>query len=120
MSTGLGRSGTWLKVSTSSTTWSLYWVQTNSGYSADRKYEFTENEFTFVEGKGNKDSLSFTLNVKKKPAQMDLREKDETIRAIYKLEKDVLTIAFNEGKGRPKGFDKSDGLLVLKRRAAKK
>jgi len=79
-----------------------------------------KSEFTLVEGKGNKDSMTFTLNTKKKPVQMDLSDGNEKIRAIYKVEKDVLTIAFNERKDHPKGFDKSDGLLVLKRRAAKK
>jgi uncharacterized protein (TIGR03067 family) len=79
-----------------------------------------KNEFTFVEGKGNKESMNFTLNVKKKPLRMDLAEGNKNIRAIYKIEKDVLTIAFNERKDHPKAFDKSDGLLVLKRRAAKK
>jgi uncharacterized protein (TIGR03067 family) len=80
-----------------------------------------KNEFTFVERQGRKDSMSFVLNQKQKPGRMDLSDGNETIRAIYKLEKDVLTIAFNdEGKEHPKGFDKSDGLLVLKRRAVKK
>jgi len=77
-------------------------------------------EFTFVEGKGSKDFMSFTLDTKKKPARMELTAQPETVKAIYKIEKDVLMIAFNEGKEYPKGFDKSGGLLVLKRRAAKK
>jgi uncharacterized protein (TIGR03067 family) len=79
-----------------------------------------KNELTFVEKQTSKESMSFTLDPKKKPARMDLTAQPETLKAIYKLEKDVLTIAFNEGKEPPKAFDKSDCLLVLKRRAAKK
>jgi uncharacterized protein (TIGR03067 family) len=82
-----------------------------------------KDRFTFVERKGDKEAMTVTLAPKKKPAEMDLliaRDK-ERLEAIYKVEKDVLTVAFNDpGQGRPKSFDKAKGLIELKKRPAKK
>jgi uncharacterized protein (TIGR03067 family) len=54
----------------------------------------------------------------KKPAHIDITpldgpQKDETLKGIYKLEKDELTIVFAESGDRPKDF-KADGEGVMK------
>src|SRR5262245_15098362 len=42
-----------------------------------------KNQFTFVEGKGDKESMTFTLDLKKKPARMELKDGNEISKAIY-------------------------------------
>src|SRR5262245_47924995 len=67
-----------------------------------------KNQISFKEGGGgNDESVTFELNLKKKPHHIDLftRQK-EMVKGIYKLEKGELTIALNNpGTERPKGFD---------------
>jgi len=84
-----------------------------------------DRQFFFVEGKGGREEgMKFSVAPKKRPAEMDIMDGRVTVKAIYKLEKDQLTIAFNEpgngGGERPKSFDKAQALLVLKRRPVKK
>jgi len=82
-----------------------------------------KNKFTFHEGRGGQpENMTVTFDARKRPAHMDVRNPRgrETVRAIYKLEKGRLSIAFDEGDERPKSFDKAGGLLVLERRVEKK
>ena len=70
------------------------------------------------------ESMTISLDPKANPPAMDIKVseggKDLTIKAIYKLEKDKLSICFAlDGKERPKEFksekDSKQGLFVLER-----
>jgi uncharacterized protein (TIGR03067 family) len=68
-----------------------------------------------------KDVATIKLDPSKKPAQMDLTEKNKTVsQGIYEIDGDTLKLCFSEpGEGRPKTFESPKGkptfFLVLKR-----
>jgi len=64
-------------------------------------------------GKGGK----WKVNAKKTPRHLDVSDGNVNTAMIYKLEKDVLTIAGAEpnGKERPKDFDSAGFTLIFKR-----
>lgn len=70
-------------------------------------------------GGGNKPG-KWKINAKKSPRHLDLEDGQNTL-LIYKLEKDVLTIAGGKGPGgaRPKDFASAEMTMVLKRKAKK-
>jgi uncharacterized protein (TIGR03067 family) len=79
-----------------------------------------KNTLTVNDGKRD-ESVTFKLNAKKNPKEIDLvppKDKgDKLMPGIYKLEKGVLTICFNkEGGTRPMKFDdKGTSLVVFKK-----
>jgi uncharacterized protein (TIGR03067 family) len=73
-------------------------------------------------GLGNqKDGKWKVIKGKKSPKQLDMTGDGMTTQMIYKLDKDVLTIAGAEGNGkeRPKDFASAQMTMVLKRKAKK-
>jgi len=71
----------------------------------------------FGQDKGGK----WKINAKKTPKQFDLSDGKMNMTLIYKLEKDVLTIAGAErpGGARPRDFASAEMTMVLKRKAKK-
>jgi uncharacterized protein (TIGR03067 family) len=74
---------------------------------------------------GREELVAFTLDPKTDPPSIDLtvlegKEKPSTLKGIYKLEKNKLTICFSdEDEARPKKFESAEGtktgLFVLER-----
>lgn len=69
---------------------------------------------------GGKDG-KWKIDPKKSPRHLDMIDGNMTTGMIYKLEKDVLTIAGAEGNGgaRPKDFASAEVSMVLKRKTKK-
>ena len=80
-----------------------------------------KDTLTIKDGKRD-EQVKIKVDPSKKPHQIDLevgKGKIETVKGIYKLEKDELSIRFAErGKDRPTSFDTKGegGLLVFKRK----
>jgi uncharacterized protein (TIGR03067 family) len=74
---------------------------------------------------GQKDEGTFSVNPSKKPAEMDIKGNDgpnkgKTIKTIYKIDDDTVTICYGLGGGdRPTKFETKEGtmqfLVVYKR-----
>lgn len=87
-----------------------------------RVLEFGANEFTTYEGESKGRTISFTLNPKASPKEIDLNRDGGDTKAlgIYSIEKDELKLCYAEpGADRPKTFESAAGdkvfLLVMKR-----
>jgi uncharacterized protein (TIGR03067 family) len=86
----------------------------------DLKFEITgPGKYTAQVGE-QKDNGTFTVDPSKKPAEMDIKatggpNKDRTIKAIYKLDGDAMTICYElGGDARPAKFEsKPDTKLFL-------
>jgi uncharacterized protein (TIGR03067 family) len=86
-------------------------------------FTFEGSKLTIAEGNRKPDAGSFTVDLKKEPAHIDMHPpKDEkgapkgTVAGIYKLDKDgKLTLAFSRGKdaARPKSFDGKDAVVLV-------
>src|SRR5262245_51985945 len=72
-------------------------------------------------GFGGQQGGKWKINARKSPKHLDLSDGNMTTLMIYKLEKDVLTIAVAEGNGkdRPKDFASADVTIAFKRKAKK-
>jgi uncharacterized protein (TIGR03067 family) len=86
-------------------------------------FTFTKEGKLIVNERGRDEAGGYTIDTKKKPMEMDLippeKVKDQNLLAIFKLEKDTLTIcASREGK-RPTDFtstaENKQMLVVLKK-----
>ena len=86
-----------------------------------RKLVFDETEFTTYDGEKQGRTVSFTLDAKATPKQIDLERPDaKKALGIVVIEKDEMKICYSEpGADRPKKFESKEGdklfLLVLKR-----
>jgi uncharacterized protein (TIGR03067 family) len=74
------------------------------------------------DGKKEEDEMSFTLEADKQPATIDLKStriKEMTIRGIYRIDGDTLTLCLSPQGGRPTKFESKQNtdvvLIVLKR-----
>lgn len=82
-----------------------------------------KDQMIFKAEKEPEDPATIKIDPRQKPAHIDISADrgKEQMKGVFKLEKDTLTISFNDnGQDRPKGFDKAHGQIVLRRRAAKK
>lgn len=84
-------------------------------FKSDGNIEFTKD--------GDTKKATYTLNPAGKPKELDLKPegKDESMLAIYRLEKDMLTICIVEGPGaaRPNAFEAKDRNVVVKLKRVK-
>ena len=84
-------------------------------FKIDGNIEFTKD--------GDTKKATYTLNPAGKPKELDLRPegKDESMLAIYRVEKDMLTICIVEGQGaaRPNAFEAKDRNVVVKLKRVK-
>ncbi len=87
-----------------------------------RILEFGDGEFTAYDGERKGRTLSFKLDPKASPKQIDLKRDGSDTKAlgIYAIDKDTLKLCYGEpGADRPKKFGSAAGdkvfLLVLKR-----
>jgi len=90
----------------------------------DRVMRITKEKFALI-GKDDKDEdpATYSLDPKKKPAWIDLTEKNKTLRGIYKLEKGKLTLCIPEedkDNARPTSFDEKTHRVILFERAKAK
>lgn len=70
-----------------------------------------------------KDLLTITLDPSKKPAAIDLKEKDKVNLGIYEIKDDTLQVCFTEGGDRPKEFlstKENKAILLVMKRVVKK
>jgi uncharacterized protein (TIGR03067 family) len=81
------------------------------------KFEIPESGKYKLDFGGQKDEGTFTVDPSKKPAEMDIKgvegpNKGKTIKAIYKLDGDTVTICYGLGGGdRPTKFETKDGTM---------
>jgi len=94
--------------------WVIVGLETGGKAESDKNYR--GNTFTFSKDKvvlkeGNFPSIEFslTLDATKSPKTIDLASKYVTLRGIYKLESDDLTLSLGIGAGRPTEFATKTG-----------
>jgi uncharacterized protein (TIGR03067 family) len=84
---------------------------------------FNGNKLSLVPKAGGRvtDEWTITLDTTRKPKEIDFRTKDDSLRAIYRVEGDTLRVCLGkrESKTRPKDFSALPGseerVMVLKR-----
>lgn len=90
----------------------------------DSRLIIDEKTITIRSERGLEDPARYTLDVTKKPAQINIMPMmgAPSVQGIYKFDKEELTIVFGKpGDERPKDFDsKMISLLVLRRAKEKK
>ncbi len=83
----------------------------------DLKFEIPASGKYKLELGGQKDEGTFTVDPSKKPSEMDIKvvdgpNKGKTIKAIYKLDGDTVSICYGLGGGdRPTKFETKEGTM---------
>ena len=84
---------------------------------AKMTFTFKKNGTLSSSGQGQQKDGKWKVNGKKSPKELDMTDGNMTTGAIYKLEKDVLTIGASQpGNGRPKDFASAEATMVFKRK----
>jgi uncharacterized protein (TIGR03067 family) len=86
----------------------------------EMKFEVTGPGTYVVRFGEEKDEATFTVDVAKKPREMDIKStggplKGKTVRIIYKVEGDLFTVCFDHEKPetRPTKFETKDGTMQM-------
>jgi uncharacterized protein (TIGR03067 family) len=79
-------------------------------------FKFEKNGTLSMDGQGQQKVGKWKANAKKTPRELELDDGNMKTEAIYKLDKDVLTIGASQAGGRPKDFDSAEATLVFKRK----
>jgi len=83
-------------------------------------FTFKKDGSVAMSGGGENKAGKYKVNAKKQ--HLDLTDGNMTTELIFKIEKDVLTLATSEGNGkgaRPKDFATADATMIFKRKAKK-
>jgi uncharacterized protein (TIGR03067 family) len=86
----------------------------------EMKFEVTGPGKYVVQFGEEKDDATFTVDVTKKPKEMDIKStggplKGKTVKIIYKLEDDTITVCFDHDKpeNRPMKFETKEGTMLV-------